>query len=51
MSDGGLPEGGRLADIAPTLPALMGLPEPAEMRGASLISGTSVSGHGAKAAD
>ena len=28
---------GRLADIAPTLLALMGLPKPAEMSGASLL--------------
>ena len=28
---------GRLADIAPTLLALMGLPQPAEMTGKSLI--------------
>ena len=31
--------GGRLADIAPTVLALMGLPKPAEMTGESLISG------------
>jgi 2,3-bisphosphoglycerate-independent phosphoglycerate mutase len=28
---------GRLADIAPTLLELMGLPKPAEMTGASLL--------------
>jgi len=28
---------GRLADLAPTLLELMGLPQPAEMTGASLI--------------
>ncbi|QDT02776.1 2,3-bisphosphoglycerate-independent phosphoglycerate mutase [Rubripirellula lacrimiformis] len=32
-----LRQGGRLADIAPTLLALMGLPKPAEMTGESLI--------------
>ncbi|HVU16427.1 MAG TPA: 2,3-bisphosphoglycerate-independent phosphoglycerate mutase [Candidatus Didemnitutus sp.] len=31
--------GGRLADIAPTLLQLMGLPKPAEMTGTSLIAG------------
>jgi 2,3-bisphosphoglycerate-independent phosphoglycerate mutase len=31
--------GGRLADIAPTILALMGLPKPAEMTGESLIAG------------
>jgi 2,3-bisphosphoglycerate-independent phosphoglycerate mutase len=30
------PAGGRLADIAPTLLALMGLPQPAQMSGANL---------------
>lgn len=34
-----LREGGRLADIAPTLLQLMGLPKPAEMTGESLILG------------
>jgi len=29
--------GGRLADLAPTLLALMGLPQPAEMTGKSLL--------------
>jgi 2,3-bisphosphoglycerate-independent phosphoglycerate mutase len=29
---------GRLADVAPTLLALMGLPKPAEMTGESLIA-------------
>ncbi len=29
---------GRLADLAPTLLALMGLPQPAEMTGESLIA-------------
>jgi len=33
-----LREGGRLADIAPTLLHLMGLPKPAEMTGTSLIA-------------
>lgn len=33
-----LREGGRLADIAPTVLALMGLPKPAEMTGESLIA-------------
>jgi 2,3-bisphosphoglycerate-independent phosphoglycerate mutase len=32
-----LAEGGRLADIAPTLLELMGLPQPAEMTGGSLL--------------
>src|SRR6185312_13596420 len=31
--------GGRLADIAPTLLALMGLPKPAEMTGENLVIG------------
>jgi 2,3-bisphosphoglycerate-independent phosphoglycerate mutase len=31
--------GGRLADIAPTVLALMGLPKPAEMSGESLVAG------------
>jgi 2,3-bisphosphoglycerate-independent phosphoglycerate mutase len=31
---------GRLADVAPTLLELMGLPQPAEMTGASLLHGT-----------
>jgi 2,3-bisphosphoglycerate-independent phosphoglycerate mutase len=30
--------GGRLADLAPTLLALMGLPQPPEMTGRSLIA-------------
>jgi len=34
-----LRDGGRLADIAPTLLALMGLPQPVEMTGRSLIVG------------
>jgi 2,3-bisphosphoglycerate-independent phosphoglycerate mutase len=34
-----LRSGGRLADIAPTVLALMGLPKPAEMTGMSLIAG------------
>jgi 2,3-bisphosphoglycerate-independent phosphoglycerate mutase len=34
-----LREGGRLADIAPTILALMGLPKPASMTGESLIVG------------
>jgi 2,3-bisphosphoglycerate-independent phosphoglycerate mutase len=33
-----LREGGRLADIAPTLLQLMKLPQPAEMTGKSLIA-------------
>ena len=33
-----LREGGRLADLAPTLLALMGLPQPVEMTGKSLIA-------------
>ncbi len=33
-----LREGGRLADLAPTLLALMGLPQPAEMTGTSLLA-------------
>ena len=32
-----LREGGRLADIAPTMLKLMGLPQPAEMDGKSII--------------
>jgi 2,3-bisphosphoglycerate-independent phosphoglycerate mutase len=32
-----LRNGGRLADIAPTMLALMGLPQPSEMTGESLI--------------
>jgi 2,3-bisphosphoglycerate-independent phosphoglycerate mutase len=40
---------GRLADIAPTLLALMGLPKPAEMTGSTLV-GASDGGHGGKAA-
>lgn len=35
---GGLAEGGRLADVAPTLLALMGLPQPPEMDGRSLLT-------------
>ncbi len=34
-----LREGGRLADIAPTVLALLGLPKPAEMTGESLVAG------------
>lgn len=34
----GLRDGGRLADLAPTLMHLMGLPQPTEMTGVSLIS-------------
>ena len=37
---------GRLADIAPTLLALMDLPQPAEMTGRSLLRG-----HAARAAE
>jgi 2,3-bisphosphoglycerate-independent phosphoglycerate mutase len=33
-----LRQGGRLADIAPTILALMGLPKPVEMTGESLIA-------------
>ena len=33
-----LPATGHLADVAPTLLALMGLPKPAEMTGESLIA-------------
>jgi 2,3-bisphosphoglycerate-independent phosphoglycerate mutase len=33
-----LREGGRLADIAPTVLALMGLPKPAEMTGTPLLN-------------
>jgi 2,3-bisphosphoglycerate-independent phosphoglycerate mutase len=33
-----LREGGRLADVAPTMLAMMGLPTPAEMSGESLIA-------------
>jgi 2,3-bisphosphoglycerate-independent phosphoglycerate mutase len=32
-----LREGGRLADIAPTMLAMMGLPKPPEMSGKSLL--------------
>jgi 2,3-bisphosphoglycerate-independent phosphoglycerate mutase len=35
-----LEAGGSLADIAPTMLALMDLPQPAEMTGRSLISNT-----------
>ena len=35
----GLREGGRLSDIAPTLLAMMGIPQPAEMTGKSLLTG------------
>ena len=34
LADGGL------TDVAPTLPALMGQPEPADMTGQSLLRGT-----------
>ena len=37
--DGALHDG-RLADIAPTLLALMGVPQPAEMTGGSLLGNT-----------
>ena len=33
---------GRLADLAPTMLALMGVPQPSEMTGASLLGGVSV---------
>ncbi|HLO77888.1 MAG TPA: 2,3-bisphosphoglycerate-independent phosphoglycerate mutase [Magnetospirillum sp.] len=36
---------GKLADVAPTLLALLGLPQPAEMTGQSLLSGPLPSGH------
>ena len=36
--DAKLREGGRLADLAPTMLELMGLPKPAEMTGESLIA-------------
>jgi 2,3-bisphosphoglycerate-independent phosphoglycerate mutase len=42
---------GRLADVAPTLLELMGLPKPAEMTGASLILRSPVPQHAAKAAE
>ena len=32
-----LREGGRLADIAPTMLKIMGIPQPAEMNGTSII--------------
>jgi 2,3-bisphosphoglycerate-independent phosphoglycerate mutase len=32
-------EGGRLADVAPTLLSLMGMPKPPEMTGQSLVLG------------
>jgi 2,3-bisphosphoglycerate-independent phosphoglycerate mutase len=35
----GLRAGGRLADLAPTLLHLMGLPQPPEMTGESLLTG------------
>jgi 2,3-bisphosphoglycerate-independent phosphoglycerate mutase len=35
-----LREGGRLADVAPTALKIMGLPQPAEMSGKSLIAGS-----------
>ena len=35
-----LRSGGRLADLAPTLLQLMGLPQPAEMTGQSLLGQT-----------
>ena len=35
----GLRDGGKLADIAPTLLEMMGLPKPAEMTGESLLTG------------
>jgi len=36
--DAGLREGGRLADLAPTVLALMGLDQPDEMTGKSLLA-------------
>lgn len=36
--DAKLREGGRLADLAPTMLELMNLPKPAEMTGESLIA-------------
>jgi 2,3-bisphosphoglycerate-independent phosphoglycerate mutase len=41
---------GRLADVAPTLLELMGLPKPAEMTGASLIADPAIPDHRATAA-
>lgn len=38
VADGHLRDGGRLADLAPTLLALLGLPQPAEMTGESLLA-------------
>ena len=35
--EGKLREGGRLADIAPTMLKVMGLPQPEEMTGVSII--------------
>ncbi len=40
-----LRKGGRLADIAPTILAMMGLPQPPEMTGQSLLETTSSSHH------
>ena len=37
-ADSGLSDG-RLADVAPTLLSLLGLPQPAEMTGRALLSG------------
>ena len=37
MEDCRLREGGRLADLAPTLLRMLGLPQPAEMTGTSII--------------
>ena len=46
---GGALADGRLADLAPTLLALMGLPQPAEMTGHSLLEGGSgLAGHAAR---
>jgi len=46
---GGVLEDGRLADLAPTLLALMGLPQPAEMTGRSLLEDSSrLDGHAAR---
>jgi 2,3-bisphosphoglycerate-independent phosphoglycerate mutase len=36
---GSLREGGRLADVAPTVLELLGLPQPEQMDGRSLLAG------------
>jgi len=46
---GGALADGRLADLAPTLLALMGLPQPVEMTGRSLLEGgPGLAGHAAR---